>query len=309
MIAENLVKKFFYLYLNPRRNDWDELSLKFNTTPWDIEIDRPIYDFLNSTDLHLKFKVPETEKHIYVAELCDIFFKELNQLNLNIEIGFYNLIKSLLLIFYFPLYYANDHKSLVVNKAIALFQLSNNYPDLNKNDNVRTAYIKFLFYNAHLYEEIGYLKINKGKLYYKNQPLIDFFVNIMKFSNHSLLFNHVINYCISMIDFFEKGFKNDDLKTLMGINDIYIDYIFYNFFIEKGKPYKYKKMMKILFEMQAYPNYGNIDFLNTMFLFNFINLVKKSELYLKKHLNKECIDFIEINKKLSDLRYSHYFKI
>lgn len=308
MVAENLVKKALYLYLNPRRTDLDKLSLKLDTNPWHIAIDRPIYDYFNSIDLHLTFKMQNTEEGSPVAEICDIFFKELNNLNLNIDIGIYNIIKSLLLFFYFPLSYVNNNKSLVVNKAIALFQLSKNYPELNRNNRVRTAYIKFLFFNAHLYEEVQYLKLNNGKLYYKKNILSDDLNNLLLIKNTSVLFNNVINYCTSIINFLENGFQGESLITSIGIDDMYMDYIFYNFFIEKGKSYKHKKMIEILFEMQSYPNYGYVDFLNKIFLFNFTNLVKNTDIYIQKYLDEEFIKSMNINDRLSEFRYPRYFK-
>lgn len=240
-------------------------------------------------------------------------------------INFYDLAISMVSIFYIDAtsVYKNN---FIDNKAIALYQLSKT-SESNFNDKVRTSYIRYLLYNSYLYDARFKLKIKNNRLYFKSGKY-DYilFLDILNSIeprigvtlNNKALLNSILSFLKELTIFFEKGAA---IPIIENMDDIYLKYAHYSYFIPQRLNKKIKKtplktISKILTESITYGGSSKDRFITSAILFNYINLNyankhEKIRSYWEKSvaIDNSVIEKLETTiKNYFDLQFDFYPK-
>lgn len=294
---KRLIQKYIFLYLNPR-SMWED----FTHSAWrlnggDIYDCSSLHRFYEKQTISISLQLSFKKNYLEVYEIEDIFFKTLLSSNERLSDGFCKIISTFLMMFYFPYYvFANPH-SLVHQKAISFFQLSNRHISSPYNDAIRFKYIKNLLRNSHLSDEIELLDFNDGVLSFEGKPLKESCLDLLKIDN-SKVFYHIVFYFLSIVEFMEKGFEES--SEIFLLNDIYSQVASYTYFLNiENKPYKFRNLIMLLNNIYSFPKTTTNDFINKNFLLNFMLFDKSIKFHIGKYINSE-----EIKKEIiEDVRY------
>ena len=290
---DNIIRGYINVYLNPRT----EVDVYYADDKWLFKS-----DYINLGCSEKSFYIFLKHEKLYsVSDIERIFFSELSRIGVRLGEEFYDMFNSLFKFFYLPLEQIQEKNSFVHRKAISFIQLAINDSGCIENDNIRLKYIRNIFYNSYLYDSLNLLEFRSGFLYFNNIRVLNYLLSL-ETKECSRIFKDILNYCLSVIYFIENGLIES--KMLM-LDDKYKIASHYTYFISKpSKPYKYKKLIKVLDSMLDYPECPKNEFINNMFLLNFLLLEKKAEVYIFKYI--EDLDKQRIIKhKMDYLKYNY----
>ncbi|MDO5106535.1 hypothetical protein [Capnocytophaga sp.] len=296
-IIPNIVLDFCKVYLNPR-NKIDN----FNYKPWVFNKNYEYFsqneDFYDRVkiDWGLCFKL--NNKILSPSEIKEIVFNELNG---DIDDDIYNIILSMLVIFYLPYNGFYDKNNFIHRKFTSFIQLSFSSNDVKINNLYRDIYIKNIFYNSFFVDGLKFLKFKNGTLYFKGNALRELFSSLTN-KKSTFVSQNTIEYCLLLIDFLENGTPNNSI--INGIDDIFLQNCHYSFFDKKNRKSNfYKKAVILLDRMYSYPSTNIGDLSNKMFALNFIIFNKEYQFYIDKYMNKNNLD--KINNDIAYLKKNY----
>lgn len=281
MTIQKLIKGYIGTYLNPRINQ------EFRFSNWVFKKDTE-HDGSELIISYYLYFINKSNKYITSSELSKTVFNELIKLDKGNEFSeyFYDLINSFLIAFYLPLVEDTDRKLFAYHKAVAFFQLLLN-SDAKKNDFIRDKYIKYFFKHSYMSDYISFIDYKNGILIFEGKEMKSLFLNLLK-RDTSFIFNEVIKYCLSFIDFLENGFSREELDLF--IHDIYSEQAHYCYYLMMDKkPYRFKKIVTNINEAYQYPKLSNINFINYMMLLNFVLLERNAESYIEKYISNSNV--------------------
>lgn len=290
-IVDGIVLCFLKIYSNPRTKitnfcfgNW-VFGMDFNCN---LENSNPYNKISIDWSLYLRIN----DDILTPSEIGEIFFDELNKMNTDIDLGIYDLISSMMSAFYLPYSGFEDENNFIHQKFISYNQLCLICSDEKLNNLYRNIYIKNIFYNSFFTDYLKFLYFKNGLIYFKEASLREIFVNLKR-KKSSVIFNNVIEYCISFIDFLEKGLLYEkDNNT----DDIFIESCYYIIFDKRNiKPYFYKNIITLIDKMYSYPRTNIGDLYNKMLLLNFIIINKRYKNYIKNYINNINIDRVNID--------------
>ena len=289
---ENLIASFIKIYLNPR---CDLSNLNIISKKWIFER-ITIEEETISHSFYLKFLI---NKKFYSSEFVKMkFLNNLVKSNTNLDESIFNIINSFFKIFYLPTDGINYTNTITDHKVRAIFQLSINNANSKSNDLARKFFIKHLLYNSYLYDDLEFIRFENGKLSLKGLILEEFFLEIKSYNHESIFFNVGIDFCLSIIDFLEKGLLHTKLSHSV-INDEFLQNSHYTNFmdIERAKR-NFFKVYKYCF---SYPCNTNLKFINNLIIFNITNFIPDYKNYINDKLVLEYI--CDIDSKINNYKF------
>ncbi|OSI14305.1 hypothetical protein, partial [Neisseria dumasiana] len=215
MIFNDILKKFFYIYYNPRL-----VFIEINQKNLTVKYEKSAYRKYNLCFLNKYSKIKYYAYSLvdFLIEKTDIYDQYSDE-DAEREGHFYRILSSFVMVFHIDVNQLYN-KTCIDNKALALYQLSRNCVS-PLNDKVRESYIFYLLYNAHLYsEQLDCLKFRKGVLFFNVNgktyiPLKDMIksIRLYKYQKHDNEFLSCIkNFYIEFINFLENGSDSPPLE-------------------------------------------------------------------------------------------------
>ena len=318
MKISNIIYMFFYIYQNPRLN-FDRYRNNQNIEEYGYVQD-------NGGAYHLCFHINDSGEKHFVRDIIKFistktkFSSECFKLNDNNEEHLYNILSSLIMIFYIDTH-SFHNKTVFDNKALALYQLSDTC-NSNLNNRIRQSYIFYLLYNSHLYyESISSIKLQNGVLCFKlgRNNLIPFLKIISsmelkrKDDKKMKLLSSIKSFYIDLIDFLEDGLKLENVFFNSLIDDRYLKFCHYKNFIYHSESDVYKRVRvdKIFNLLPLVLQEGKLTenkFVSYMILFNYMNLIfEKTSGKLQKYLNENECSHLFMQELVNYFDYSFGF--
>lgn len=279
-IAENVILSYCKTYLNPRTKNYQYHFGNFSL----MKDNGFYYNESISYDLYFNFN----NKLLNVSQISEKYLK-----NLNIDDDIFEIIKTMFVIPYLTYEGFGIRENFIHQKFISFFNLIFYWKKLsNKAKNI---HIRSLFYNSHLSDNIKFIKLVGNDLHFKEHKVKSLLCHLIN-DNQSDEYLEIINYCLSMVDVFEKGFEKE-------IDVGMFDDCFFDdgnrIFDTDSKPYFYKNIIGFIGEIYSQPKTNFGDIFNKIYLLNFMILNKKYRYYIEKYQqnNKTLIDI------LADMQY------
>lgn len=285
---QQLINRFFHVYFNPRtrhtRQSFQAGAWVHESQFW-VEGGRPFCSY------YLSFCAPAGRGGLLeVSGDVNRFLLQNARIRHPALAGaetlehFYSLIVAAVGIFYIDataLYQDN----FVDNKALALYQLARTVPSSHE-DRARTSWLRYLLYNAHLYEARLRLSIRQGRVYFRGDrrqcvPLRQALAAIqprpgLGRARQNLLVA-IFSFLQQLTGFFEQGAH---IAALEQLDDLYLPHAHYGNFLptrqEAGQPRKFAPhgMAQALLEAVPWRGAQPSQFATRALLFACINMAR-----------------------------------